>query len=336
MLSAGTSTAGGAPSSRRSPASGAGRCSWPPSTGRHRRRRRRERAVSPCRIRRPGMPPAGTAPHPGRHGRHRRRRAGARPPCGSTPGSSPRGVKSTASRTAAWQARAEQHLRGDPEAGAGPAAGGIVQGRPAEVGGPQPAGRRDRPGHHAARRPGGRRCAPTEPADANGRKGVALWLDDWDGYLQSRRDQAERMRAGEDAPFRVARAGRRARSRSAWTSSPTPTACRAASSPTTSADRLARPASALDQALAIRFDSSPSRRRSCQRGSRDRRPRRTGGGRSDLDPALALDVPADGVGRGAGGHAEVGQVACHHRAGRDGDVAADVGAGQHDRAMAEP
>jgi hypothetical protein len=42
-----------------------------------------------------------------------------------------------------------------------------------------------------------------EPADANGRNGVALWLDDWDGYLQSRRDQAERMRAGEDAPFRV-------------------------------------------------------------------------------------------------------------------------------------
>lgn len=42
-----------------------------------------------------------------------------------------------------------------------------------------------------------------EPTDVNGRRGVDLWLDDWDGYLQNRRDQAQRMRAGEDTPFRV-------------------------------------------------------------------------------------------------------------------------------------
>lgn len=46
-----------------------------------------------------------------------------------------------------------------------------------------------------------------EPTNANGRKGVALWLDDWDGYLQNRRDQAQRMRAGEDTPFRVKEQG---------------------------------------------------------------------------------------------------------------------------------
>ena len=43
----------------------------------------------------------------------------------------------------------------------------------------------------------------TEPADDKSREGVALWLADWDGYLQSRRDQADRLRQGEDRPFVV-------------------------------------------------------------------------------------------------------------------------------------
>ena len=48
----------------------------------------------------------------------------------------------------------------------------------------------------------------TEPADDKSRKGVALWLADWDGYLQSRRDQADRLRQGEDRPVRGPGAGR--------------------------------------------------------------------------------------------------------------------------------
>ena len=47
----------------------------------------------------------------------------------------------------------------------------------------------------------------TEPNGADARKGVALWLADWDGYLQSRREQADRMRAGVDAPFSVQEQG---------------------------------------------------------------------------------------------------------------------------------
>ena len=47
----------------------------------------------------------------------------------------------------------------------------------------------------------------TTPTDRKGQEGVALWLADWKGYLQSRRDQAARMRAGEDVPFAVAEEG---------------------------------------------------------------------------------------------------------------------------------
>ena len=47
----------------------------------------------------------------------------------------------------------------------------------------------------------------TEPTDETGRKGVGLWLADWDGYLQSRREQADRMRAGRDEPFSVKEQG---------------------------------------------------------------------------------------------------------------------------------
>ena len=56
----------------------------------------------------------------------------------------------------------------------------------------------------------------------------------------------------------------------------------------------------------------------------------------DAHPALALDVPADHPRRVADGDAEVGQRAGDHRARADHDVAADVGAGQHHGAVAEP
>lgn len=46
-----------------------------------------------------------------------------------------------------------------------------------------------------------------EPSDATARKGVDLWLADWDGYLQSRREQADRLRAGRDDPFSVKEQG---------------------------------------------------------------------------------------------------------------------------------
>jgi hypothetical protein len=47
----------------------------------------------------------------------------------------------------------------------------------------------------------------TEPSGEQGREGVGLWLADWEGYLESRRQQADRLRAGEDKPFTVPEAG---------------------------------------------------------------------------------------------------------------------------------
>jgi hypothetical protein len=45
------------------------------------------------------------------------------------------------------------------------------------------------------------------PTDAKARKGVTVWLADWDGYLASRDAQAARMRAGIDEPFTVKEEG---------------------------------------------------------------------------------------------------------------------------------
>jgi hypothetical protein len=45
------------------------------------------------------------------------------------------------------------------------------------------------------------------PADANGRQLVAAWLADYDSYLNSRRAQTAKWRAGEDPRFAVAEAG---------------------------------------------------------------------------------------------------------------------------------
>ncbi len=42
------------------------------------------------------------------------------------------------------------------------------------------------------------------PADANGRQLVAAWLADYDSYLNSRRMQTAKWRAGEDPRFAVA------------------------------------------------------------------------------------------------------------------------------------
>jgi hypothetical protein len=42
------------------------------------------------------------------------------------------------------------------------------------------------------------------PADANGRQLVAAWLGDYDSYLNSRRVQTAKWRAGEDPRFAVA------------------------------------------------------------------------------------------------------------------------------------
>jgi hypothetical protein len=47
----------------------------------------------------------------------------------------------------------------------------------------------------------------TEPADAKSRAGVEVWLADWDGYLESRRQQADRLRAGDDVEFSVVEVG---------------------------------------------------------------------------------------------------------------------------------
>jgi hypothetical protein len=41
------------------------------------------------------------------------------------------------------------------------------------------------------------------PADAAGRNLVAAWLDDYDSYLQSRRAQTAKWRAGQDPRFEV-------------------------------------------------------------------------------------------------------------------------------------
>jgi hypothetical protein len=45
------------------------------------------------------------------------------------------------------------------------------------------------------------------PADANGRQLVAAWLGDYDSYLNSRRVQTAKWRAGEDPRFAVAEVG---------------------------------------------------------------------------------------------------------------------------------
>jgi hypothetical protein len=45
------------------------------------------------------------------------------------------------------------------------------------------------------------------PTDAKAQIGVPLWLADWEGYLQSRREHAERLRSGLDQPFRVLEEG---------------------------------------------------------------------------------------------------------------------------------
>jgi uncharacterized membrane protein YccC len=58
--------------------------------------------------------------------------------------------------------------------------------------------------------------------------------------------------------------------------------------------------------------------------------------RLDGPPAGVGVVAADGPGRGPGGDAVVGQVAGDDRAGGHHDMAADAGAGQHDRAVPEP
>ncbi len=42
--------------------------------------------------------------------------------------------------------------------------------------------------------------APAEPEEA---RAVGRWLDDWDVYIQDRREYADRFRAGEDAAFTV-------------------------------------------------------------------------------------------------------------------------------------
>jgi hypothetical protein len=46
-----------------------------------------------------------------------------------------------------------------------------------------------------------------QPADEKSRAGVEVWLADWDGYLESRRQQADRLRAGEDVEFSVVEVG---------------------------------------------------------------------------------------------------------------------------------
>jgi hypothetical protein len=46
-----------------------------------------------------------------------------------------------------------------------------------------------------------------EPTDEQAREGVDLWLGDWEGYLESRRVQADRLRRGEDKPFTVPEEG---------------------------------------------------------------------------------------------------------------------------------
>jgi hypothetical protein len=58
--------------------------------------------------------------------------------------------------------------------------------------------------------------------------------------------------------------------------------------------------------------------------------------RLDGLPAGVGVVAADGPGRGPGGDAVVGQIAGDDRAGGHHDMAADAGAGQHDRAVPEP
>ena len=66
--------------------------------------------------------------------------------------------------------------------------------------------------------------------------------------------------------------------------------------------------------------------------------RRVGADRSDARPVVrpALDVPADHARRVADRDAEVGQRAGDDRARADHDVATDVGAREHDGAVAEP
>ena len=79
-------------------------------------------------------------------------------------------------------------------------------------------------------RPTGRGAAgrPRRPTTDEPRRSSPLWLADWDGYLQDRRDQAERLRRARTTRSWSPRAGRCARSRRGWTPSPRPTACPAA------------------------------------------------------------------------------------------------------------
>ena len=103
----------------------------------------------------------------------------------------------------AWADAAERVCAVTAERRRGAARGLDVRRHRAEGRGPAPAGRGDRRGRPSCSAARSRRCGRTEPADDKSREGVALWLADWDGYLQSRRDQADRLRQGEDRPFVV-------------------------------------------------------------------------------------------------------------------------------------